>query len=168
MDRNCPNCATHMVVETAHGVHIDVCPNCAGIWLSPEELHALVTCDPQVIVDIEHTLHVEIGQKHAGGSHLLCPVDQVLMDQYHYLYNSPILIHTCGKCGGLFINAEELPLMRQWFESCHKPESKKEELSIAMATDIAEHEAFMMRQMHLRGLFNTLHSYRPGWFGFFP
>ena len=168
MDRKCPNCATLRVAETAQGVQLEVCPNCAGIWLNSDELKTLVTCDAKVIEDLENSLHAEVGQKHAGGSHLLCPVDQVLMDQYHYLYNSPILIHTCSKCGGFFINADELPLMRQWFENCHRPIGKKEELTIAMASDIAEHQAFLMRQMHLRGLFNTLRAFRPGWSGFFP
>jgi len=164
----CPNCSITMVAESAHGVQLEVCPNCAGIWLSPDELRALLSGDPTVISELEESLHPQVDQQHLGGSHLLCPFDNVLMEQYHYLYNSPILIHTCSNCGGLFINGDELPQMKQWFEKGHQPLSKDEELRVSMATDIAQHEAFMAHQMHLQGMFNTLRRYRPGWSGLFP
>ena len=157
-----------MVSEDAHGVQLDVCPTCAGIWLSPEELRQLVAGDPKTIDELEDLLPHNVDQKHLGGSRLLCPFDEVLMEQYHYLYNSPILIHTCSHCGGLYVNGDELPQMKQWFEKSHEPLTRQEALRVSMATDVANHEAFMARQMHLQGLFNTLQRYRPGWSGLFP
>ena len=157
-----------MVAETAHGVVLDVCPACAGLWLNSEELHSLIICEPHDIEVLEGSIQGHIDQKHVGASKLLCPFDQTLMDEYHYLYNSPVLIHTCAKCGGMFIHGEDLPAMRQWFEKSHEPLTQKEKDLVAMAGDVANHEAFMLRQKHLLGMFNTLQRYRPGWFGFFP
>ncbi len=168
MPKACPNCNTPMVLENAHGVLLNVCPACAGIWLTSDELHTLITCEPHDIEVLEGSLQGHIDQQHVGASKLLCPTDQTLLDEYHYLYNSPVLIHTCSKCGGLYIHGEDLPLMRQWFMKSHEPLSRKEEERVEMATDISEHEGHMIRQQHLRGMFNTLQRYSPGWFGFFP
>ena len=168
MPNACPNCKTPMVIETAHGVLLNVCPECAGIWLTSDELHALITCEPHDIEVLEGSLQGHIDQKHLGASKHLCPCDQILLDEYHYLYNSPVLIHACSKCGGLFIHGEDLPLMRQWFEKAHLPPTLLEKDLVAAAADVSEHEGYMMRQQHLRGMFNTIQRYGTGWFGFFP
>jgi len=165
MARQCPNCSSTMSPETAHGAQIDVCPNCGGIWLDGEELRAILSSDIQTIDAIEASVRPEIGQHHAGRSNLLCPENGIALDEYRYLYNSPIPIHACPVCGGMFIHAEQLPLMQQWFARTQEPPSHDEALRIAMGQDIAEHEAFMLRQRHLIGMFNTFRSYRPGWWG---
>jgi len=157
-----------MVPEHAHGVLLDVCPNCGGIWITADELRALMTGDPSVLLELEKSIHTDVEQKHLGQSKLLCPDHQVLLDQYHYLYDSPVLIHACPDCGGLFITADELPQMQQWYAKSHEPASPDEQKRIALGMDVAQHEAFMMRQQHLQGLFNTLRTFRPGWSGFFP
>lgn len=90
------------------------------------------------------------------------------MEEYHYLYNSPILIYTCPDCGGLFIQADDLPLMQQWYEKSQQSPTKDEQQRIAMGLDVAEHQAFMLRQQHLQAMFNTLRRYQPGWSGLFP
>jgi Zn-finger nucleic acid-binding protein len=157
-----------MEAETAHGVKLEVCPNCGGAWLNGNELHALLTCDANTIEKLESTIHTPVEQLKNGPSKLLCPVDHVLMDEYHYLYNSPAIIHTCALCNGMFIHAQDLPLMQQWSENSHKPASKEEELKIAAGLDMAQHEAFMLRQQHFQSLFYTLRGFRPMWYGFLP
>ena len=45
----CPICATDMDVHTRHGVKIDHCPGCGGVWLDPGELdHLLAAVRPAV------------------------------------------------------------------------------------------------------------------------
>ena len=167
MDHKCSNCSNPLVIEVAHGVQIEACPACGGIWLGAEDLKTLVTGEPSVLEDLIKAVPESIDHKHMGGSRLLCPACDVLMEEYHYLYNSPILIHTCPDCHGIFVNADELPLMHQWFVKAHEGPSEGEKLRIAMANDIAEHEGFLYRQMHLKGLFNTLRRTGSGWSGFF-
>jgi len=145
-----------------------VCPNCGGIWITADELRTLVTGDPNNILDLEASIHSHIGQQHMGQSKLLCPEHEVLLDVYHYLYNSPVLIHACPKCGGMFINADELPQMQQWYAKAHKPPSSDEQHRIEMGMDVAQHQEFIARQHHLLGMFNTLGKFRPGWSGLFP
>jgi Zn-finger nucleic acid-binding protein len=154
-----------MVAETAHGVLLDVCPNCGGIWLNGDELKGVLASDPNTIAGIEATVHPHVEQRRLGPSRLFCPDNNVPLDEYHYMYNSPVLIHSCTVCGGMFIHADELPLMQQWFEKSHQPPTRDEALRIGMGQDIAEHEEFMLRQQHLAAMFGTLRSYRPGWWG---
>lgn len=35
---NCPKCNTALVMSERHGVEIDYCPDCRGIWLDRGEL----------------------------------------------------------------------------------------------------------------------------------
>jgi hypothetical protein len=65
----------------------------------------------------------------------------------------------------MFIHAVDLPLMQQWFGQSHQPPTRDESLQIAMGMDVAEHEAFMLRQQHLQGMFNTLRRFCGGWVG---
>ncbi|WP_424018342.1 zf-TFIIB domain-containing protein [Halorientalis pallida] len=38
---NCLACGTTLDQRTEHGVTIDYCPNCGGVWLDPGELEQL-------------------------------------------------------------------------------------------------------------------------------
>lgn len=39
---NCPACGTSMKVYEKHGVEIDVCPGCRGVWLDRGELEKIL------------------------------------------------------------------------------------------------------------------------------
>jgi Zn-finger nucleic acid-binding protein len=39
----CPMCGTYMEIEHRHGVEIDRCPNCRGVWLDRGELEQVAT-----------------------------------------------------------------------------------------------------------------------------
>lgn len=154
-----------MTPEIAHGVNIDVCSACGGIWLSGDQLKALITSDAKTVQEIEATVHPAIEHQKVGPSQLQCPCDSSQMDEYHYLYNSPVLIHACGACGGVFIHAQDLPLMQQWFDHSQQPMTKEETLKVQVGMDEAQHQAFMLRQQHLQGFFSTLSRYCSGWIG---
>ena len=38
----CPNCDTTLQMTERHGVEIDYCPNCRGIWLDKGELEKIM------------------------------------------------------------------------------------------------------------------------------
>jgi Zn-finger nucleic acid-binding protein len=144
---------------------MDVCPACGGIWLPGDELKQLIACDQLTLSEIEAPIRPHVEQRRVGPSKLLCPDNNVLLDEYHYMYDSPVLIHSCETCGGMFIHAEDLPMMQQWCTKSHEAPSKEEATRIAVGMDVANHEAFMMRQQHLQAMLGTLSSYRPGWWG---
>jgi len=38
----CPNCTTTLLMSDKHGVEIDYCPDCRGIWLDRGELEKII------------------------------------------------------------------------------------------------------------------------------
>jgi Zn-finger nucleic acid-binding protein len=38
----CPNCSTTLLMSDKHGVEIDYCPDCRGIWLDKGELEKII------------------------------------------------------------------------------------------------------------------------------
>lgn len=39
---NCPKCNTALLMSDKHGVEIDYCPTCRGIWLDRGELEKII------------------------------------------------------------------------------------------------------------------------------
>ena len=39
----CPKCKSDLLVSDTHGVEIDYCPNCKGVWLDRGELDKIIT-----------------------------------------------------------------------------------------------------------------------------
>ena len=39
---NCPNCEKELRVYDRHGVEIDLCPTCRGVWLDRGELDKII------------------------------------------------------------------------------------------------------------------------------
>lgn len=46
---NCPNCNLALVISERHGVEIDYCPKCRGVWLDRGELDKILdrTSEPE-------------------------------------------------------------------------------------------------------------------------
>ncbi len=42
MALKCPNCSGNMQEVQRHGVHIDYCPVCKGVWLDRGEINKIV------------------------------------------------------------------------------------------------------------------------------
>ncbi len=38
----CPRCNTHLNESQTHGIEIDYCPNCKGVWLDRGELEKII------------------------------------------------------------------------------------------------------------------------------
>lgn len=39
---NCPNCSVHLTVAERHGIEIDHCSQCRGVWLDRGELDKII------------------------------------------------------------------------------------------------------------------------------
>ncbi|MEP7324380.1 MAG: zf-TFIIB domain-containing protein [Gemmatimonadota bacterium] len=46
----CPKCGADLVTEDLHGVQIDRCPECHGIWLDPGEIDAVAAHEDKGII----------------------------------------------------------------------------------------------------------------------
>jgi len=167
MPRVCPNCSHTMLPEVFHGLILDVCPNCAGIWFDSGELRKLLTIDPLALIELEEEAVPTCEQCARGGSRLLCPDDNVRLDEYHYLYHSPVVLHTCSKCSGFWVADGDLLKMRQWLDQEHKAPTAKQQAAIGVGLLAGEAEGVEEKQRRISGFFNALRRNVPGWLPFY-
>ena len=168
MPRTCPSCSAPMQPEIVHGVTLDICPDCAGIWFDADELRALLAKDVLALTEIEERNTAHITQGAQGPSHLLCPDCDVVLEEYHYLYNSPIILHTCSRCGGFWVADGELAKMQTWLRQAHQPSTGEARSAELIAQATIAHENEMYRQRNLQSFCGVLGRRVPGWFGFLP
>jgi hypothetical protein len=46
----CPKCGADLKTEDFHGVQVDLCPECHGLWLDAEEIDAVTTHEDQGLI----------------------------------------------------------------------------------------------------------------------
>lgn len=168
MARNCPDCSAEMHIETVGNIKLDVCITCAGTWFDPSELRALLARDLLALEMLEDKAIRSVEQQTAGPSLRHCPACEFPLEQYHYLYTSPVVLDTCTECGGMWVEDGELSRMHAWLEESRKPASAEEKAGIVLAEATVEHHKTMARQHKLLHLFTILQHFRPGWNGLFP
>lgn len=167
MPLQCPYDSSQLAGETFHGVNLDVCPTCKGIWFGEGELRALLSYDQMALSDLQHIAVPPVEQKSAGVSTVECPVCRATLEHYHYLYDSPVILDSCPNGHGFWVRHTELLKMQQVLDSAKSPPSVQEQAKIALGLAAADHEAFMIRQRNIQTFFfNMLRRHPPGWIGF--
>ena len=156
-----------MKQETLYGVSLDVCPNCGGTWFQADELRMLLHCPPDALKELEAETVPHVEQVKSTPSAMRCPDDGGVLDNYHYMYSTPVILHTCANCGGFWIGAGEVAKIDMLHQQSHGPMTEKEKGALYMAEAITDHEKEMSRLRGLKGLFTSLDRYMPGWYGFF-
>ena len=108
---NCPNCGTALEATRRHGIDVEACPSCKGLWLDAQELDQL------------EDEAFDLGDKEKGTlvfarepSTRLCPrCGGVLQGFMYRLYDLPL--EFCEQGHGYFLDAGEddrvLKLMRE-------------------------------------------------------
>ena len=104
---NCPKCSSEVLVETPElgNIPLDVCPGCSGIWFEKGELEALLK-QPQGGGQANLEL---INPKGEG---LACPSCKAKMS-HGGLVNPLLLVDKCQSCGGIWLDARELGLVKK-------------------------------------------------------
>ncbi|HEY3782763.1 MAG TPA: zf-TFIIB domain-containing protein [Fimbriimonadaceae bacterium] len=52
MPFTCPDDGTQLVIETFHGVSLEVCPTCDGIWFRQDQLTNMLSGDSHVLEEL--------------------------------------------------------------------------------------------------------------------
>src|SRR5690348_5408339 len=135
MARLCPDCQITLNPHAFHGVKLDVCSRCAGIWFDAEELRTLITSDPLGLSALDEQVAPHLEQAAGPRSLHNCPDCGMLLQEFHYLYNSPIVLLACPKCEGFWVRDGELLKIQQWRDRYKGPMSLEEaqRLQIAQA-----------------------------------
>lgn len=113
MPRTCPDCQIALETKDFHNVKLDACPRCAGIFFDEGELNALRLDGNSVLTEVEDAIAPSVDVVEFTEPTRHCPTCHTGMDKYRYLYNSPVMLDSCSKCGGVWVQNGELEQMRQ-------------------------------------------------------
>lgn len=102
---NCPKCTSEKLVETAAlgEIKVDGCPSCSGIWFEAGELEALVK---------RSQANADLALIDPKSVPLECPACANKMSRGG-LVNPLLLVDKCEACGGVWLDANELALLKK-------------------------------------------------------
>jgi Zn-finger nucleic acid-binding protein len=161
---NCPVCSVSMKPDAYLNVSFEACPTCGGLWVNADEMTALLQGDKEAFAHLETKELPAEGHQDPAQPSWRCPTDGAWLQPYHYMFNSPVVLHNCPNCPGIFIEDGQLAQMQQVVDSTRQPMSNLEELKVEAAFDESNHEAYMLRQSRIRDLFLGFNRFRTGWF----
>lgn len=104
---NCPKCSSEALVETPSlgTIPLDVCPGCSGIWFDKGELEALLKRS-------QGAAAADFSLINPKAEDLGCPRCNNKMSRGG-LVNPLLLVDKCGSCGGIWLDARELALVKK-------------------------------------------------------
>ncbi|RYG21103.1 hypothetical protein EON82_19380 [bacterium] len=108
MSRVCPEDLTVLEVRSMHGLSLDVCPECAGIFFDEGEIATLQTGGAAALSEVEDAATPASFQYVDSPVPKRCPGCQGPMHVYRYRYSSDIRLDGCERCGGVWVQDGEL------------------------------------------------------------
>ena len=103
--RVCPVCDTEMAVLELHGVEIDYCFSCGGIWLDSGELEELIGDEKKSDKIIQLFKDVTSTNKEKKRP---CPICGKAMKKVEVQMENPVIIDKCPKEHGIWFDKDEL------------------------------------------------------------
>ncbi len=109
-DRACPACGTNLASYKAHGVELDGCSRCKGIWLGRDELSRLKRQSGEGAWQVLRWLEDEteaIKRTRAVATERTCPHcgDRRLLSTW--FGDSGVIIDWCSTCRGVWLDRQE-------------------------------------------------------------
>ncbi len=108
----CPSCNHRLKGYQYHGLDVDTCVHCSGMWFDPEEMKAYVDFLLEDRRDIAHAkieLDRDVLTSHnTTGPTKVCPRCNEPMKAFNYSYDSNIMLDRCLACGGVWTDAGEI------------------------------------------------------------
>ncbi len=104
---NCPKCSSEALVETPSlgNIPLDVCPGCSGIWFDKGELEALLK-------QSQGGGPADFDLVNSKPGSLACPRCKNKMSRGG-LVNPLLLVDKCEDCGGVWLDHNELGLVKK-------------------------------------------------------
>ena len=133
----CPVCGRDLTTVQAGNVAVDVClGGCGGIWFDNFELQKLD--DPrelggEMLINVKKREDLQID--YSERRH--CPrCNNVIMMRHFYSPRRRVEVDECPSCGGFWLDAGELALIREEHQDKHQQQAAVEQYLDAMAATI--------------------------------
>jgi Zn-finger nucleic acid-binding protein len=112
MTVNCPRHGVALQSKELHGISVEICPSCGGMFLDRGELSRVADETPG---DIEFsTLDKDQLEHDDGSARLSCPRDGAAMSKVEFNIDTNIVLDYCSSgCHGFWLDAEELVRINQ-------------------------------------------------------
>ncbi len=122
---NCLNDCGPMNTVVYEGVEIDVCRNCIGVWLDDTELAEIVETKerkwPAGVIEGVLKVTGKMGVPNEEFDRdLACPECNEELGPVNYLANSGVIINTCVKGHGVWLDNGELAKIQIFMENWNK------------------------------------------------
>lgn len=110
----CPRCSGVLQPTEYDGQIVQICPECKGEWLSSGELQKLAEHHDKVFTEKEIASLKGVDKEiftaeKDDHDELNCPVcGDVQMEHFNYGDTSGIILHKCTKCGGIWMDKDQL------------------------------------------------------------
>ena len=101
---DCPKCDSIMEAVTYHGVTVDRCTECKGIWFPGVEHKILKKMKGSQAIDIGSP---ELGKEYDELEDVHCPVCDTVMERLTETFQPHIHYESCPKGDGVFFDAGE-------------------------------------------------------------
>lgn len=144
----CPACRNLMNRGIRNWVAIDVCSKCGGIWFDQDILKSYIYSylkdNPDVpaqALDIDKKI---IGINDIKEQVLICPICNIPMEKYNYMYDSNIILDRCAKCNGVWTEKDEIKALVSYV----KGNPAMRELANAMLEDKKPSDEFVVTTQH--------------------
>lgn len=121
MSRTCPECNIPLTPFSFHSVALDECKQCGGIWFDDGELKRCQAAGASALVELEEEVKPEIMLLDEHDHSRNCPVCNLRLTTYKYLYTSEILLDECESCYGVWVQEGELQKMAEFLEGERAP-----------------------------------------------
>jgi len=113
MSRLCPECQIHLEPMEFHGVMLDECSGCGGVWFDDGELKKCQAGGTSSLIELEDQIAPAVLWHHQDHTRI-CPSCNIRLTTYKYLYTSEILLDECTGCYGVWVQDGELKKMAEF------------------------------------------------------
>jgi hypothetical protein len=115
----CPRDAAAMTLEWYEGIEIDRCPRCGGVWLDKGELEVIQESRPDRPAPKDPRSGLSAADDMARQASLPpvdCPICSATMLRGEYGMTSRIIVDSCPKGHGYWLDRGELEALERFFE----------------------------------------------------
>lgn len=152
---NCPACNTELILTTVSETEVHVCKNgCGSLWLNIGDIKKFDTKanNAEGLINLpKKSVGLLISTKRK------CPVcTDVIMIRHFYGIKQEVEIDECGMCGGTFLDAGKLEIIREQYSDDQEREKEENQfVNGHIAPHIAKKE---MNPSDEKKLFNDLNE----------
>ena len=133
----CPDCKTPTLKKVIHGIEVDMCPGCGGVWLDKGEIARLRKLQTDEIRDFETAPPAKLPSRASSPA---CPVCSLPLHPFNYA-GGKIQLETCPNLDGLWISDAQLEQIAQ----LSKPPPEAQILAMQQEAESDQHTNFLNR-----------------------